>query len=398
MQKNVSAEKSASPDKPLWGKVSHISSGFTSVLVGYASSVVIIIQAATAAGANQAQIASWLLTLGVMVGLASVLYSLYYKMPILISWSTPGAVMLIGAASQYSLPEAIGAFIFSGFLIVLTGFITPISRLIERIPTPLSTAMLGAILMPFCIKAFTPIMDSPVIFIAMVATFFLGRRFLPRYAMLLLLVVGVGLGIFSGAFEGKNIELEVATLEWVTPQISLSAMLNLGLPLYIITMLSQNLPGFVVLKSYQYSAPPKPIFIGTGILNMFCAPFGGFSLNLAAISAAICMNEEVDEDKTQRYRAAIWAGVFYILAGLWATSVVTIFLALPSAISQILAGLALLGTLLMCLQTAFADEHYRESALFTFLVTLSGVSILGVGSTLWGLIAGLVHQRLLKKK
>lgn len=378
-----------------WGNIGHISAGFTAVLIGYTSSIVIIIQAATAAGANPLQIASWLLVLGLMVGVSSIAYSWYYKMPVLMSWSTPGAAMLVAAVGQYALAEVIGAFIVSGFLIVLTGLISPLSRLIEKIPPQLATAMLGAILIPFCLKAFTSVMSSPLTFTLMMVTFFVAKRYLARYAMMLLLIVGVAMAIFSGAFAEQSISLDIAQPVWVTPDFNWMSMLNLSLPLYIITMLSQNLPGFAMMRSYQYQVPAKPVFIGTGIVNMLLAPFGGFSLNLAAISAAICMNEEVDEDRTQRYRSAMWAGVFYVIAGLWATAVVTIFLALPKEISHILAGLALLGTLLMCMQSAFADEKLRESSLYTFLVTLSGITLFGIGATLWGLIAGLLHKKMM---
>lgn len=381
----------------LWGNIRHISSGFTAVLIGYTSSIVIIIQAATAAGATPLQIASWLFVLGLMVGLSSIAYSWYYKMPVLMSWSTPGAAMLVAVVGQYALPEVIGAFIISGFLIVLTGFISPLSRFIEKIPSQLATAMLAAILIPFCLKAFTAVMSSPLTFSCMVVTFFIAKRYLPRYAMMLLLIVGISMAIFSGAFTGQSISLDIAKPVWVTPEFSLMAVLNLSLPLYIITMLSQNLPGFAMMRSYQYQVSVKPVFIGTGFLNMLFAPFGGFSLNLAAISAAMCMNEEVDEDRSQRYRSAIWAGVFYVIAGLWATAVVRVFLVLPQDIANILAGLALLGTLLMCMQSAFTNESLREASLYTFLVTLSGITLFGIGSTLWGLITGLVYKKVMGK-
>lgn len=299
-----------------WFNLSHISAGFTAVLIGYTSSVVIIIQAATSAGASALQIASWLLVLGVTVGVSSIAYSWYYKMPVLMSWSTPGAAMLIAAVAQYTLPQVIGAFVISGFLLLLTGLITPLSRLLENIPSQLATSMLGAILIPFCLKAFTPVTTSPMIFGAMIATFFITKRYLPRYAMMLLLLVGIGIAIFTGAFSGQIIVLNIAEPVWVTLEFDWMAMVNLSLPLYIITMLSQNLPGFAMMRSYQYELPAKPLFIGTGFLNMLTAPFGGFSLNLAAISAAICMNEDVDSDRNQRYKASMWAGGISIIAGL----------------------------------------------------------------------------------
>ncbi|WP_372378248.1 benzoate/H(+) symporter BenE family transporter [Vibrio natriegens] len=377
--------------------LSHLSAGFTAVLVGYTSSVVIIIQAATSAGATPSQIESWLLALGVTMGLTSIAYSWFYKTPILTAWSTPGAAMLVIASQQYDLSVVIGSFVVSGVLILLTGLISPLSRALERIPPQLGTAMLGAILLPFCLGSFQAVSSAPITFLIMFAGFLVAKNTIPRYAMLVLLILGV---VCAVAVEDATLnieELSIAQPMWVTPGLDLGAILNLSIPLYIITMLSQNLPGIAMMKSYQYDTPVKPILMGTGITNILSAPFGGFSVNLAAISAAICMTPEVDSDKTQRYRAVIWAGVFYLIAGVFATTVVAIFLSLPDEVTKILAGFALLGTLMMCLQSAFHDEGYRESALFTFLITLSGISFLGVSATLWGLLVGIMHLRLTHK-
>lgn len=378
--------------------LSHVSAGFTAVLVGYTSSVVIIIQAATSAGATPLQIESWLLALGVAMGVTSIGYSWFYKTPILTAWSTPGAAMLVIASQQYELPVVVGAFVVSGGLILLTGLITPLSRALERIPPQLGTAMLGAILLPFCLNSFKVVSSAPISFLLMFSVFLLAKNVVPRYAMLVLLIIGV---FCSVGVEDATIDitgLSFAQPEWVTPGVTVSAILNLSVPLYIITMLSQNLPGIAMMKSYQYDAPIKPILIGTGITNILAAPFGGFSVNLAAISAAICMTEEVDSDTKQRYRAVIWAGVFYLIAGVFATTVVAVFLSLPDAVTKILAGFALLGTLMMCLQTAFHDEGYRESAMLTFLITLSGFSFLGLSATLWGLLVGSIHLRLFSSR
>nr|WP_319555898.1 benzoate/H(+) symporter BenE family transporter [uncultured Vibrio sp.] len=377
--------------------LSHLSAGFTAVLVGYTSSVVIIIQAATSAGATPSQIESWLLALGVTMGVTSIAYSWFYKTPILTAWSTPGAAMLVIASQQYELSVVIGSFVVSSVLILLTGLISPLSRALERIPPQLGTAMLGAILLPFCLGSFQAVSSAPITFLIMFAGFLVAKNTIPRYAMLVLLILGV---VCAVAVEDATLnieELSVAQPMWVTPGLDLGAILNLSIPLYIITMLSQNLPGIAMMKSYQYDTPVKPILMGTGVTNILSAPFGGFSVNLAAISAAICMTPEVDSDKTQRYRAVVWAGVFYLIAGVFATTVVAIFLSLPDEVTKILAGFALLGTLMMCLQSAFHDEGYRESALFTFLITLSGVNFLGVSATLWGLLVGMMHLRLTHK-
>ncbi|GAL28368.1 benzoate transport protein [Vibrio variabilis] len=366
----------------------HITAGFTAVLVGYTSSVVIILQAATAAGASPAQIESWLLALGVTMGVTSIGFSWYYKMPILTAWSTPGAAILVSSAAEYDMSALIGAFVVSGLMIVITGLVSPLARALQRIPTPLATAMLGAILLPFCVRAFEPAMTTPYAFLWMFLTFIASKRFVPKYTMLLLLVVGCALAFSADGESFSNPELSIAQASWVTPMFDWSAMLNISLPLYIVTMLSQNLPGVAMMKSYQYETPVKPVLVGTGLANVLSAPFGGFSVNLAAISAAICMNDDVDSDKSKRYKAVIWAGVFYLIAGLLASVVVSMFLAFPKEITHMLAGFALLGTLMMCLQSAFDAPDYREPALLVLVVTLSGVTILGINATLWGLIVG----------
>ncbi len=373
----------------------HITAGFTAVLVGYTSSVVIILQAATAAGASPAQIESWLLALGVTMGITSIGFSWYYKMPILTAWSTPGAAILVSSAAEYDMPSLIGAFVVSGVMIVITGLVSPLSRALQRIPTPLATAMLGAILLPFCVRAFEPAMTTPYAFVWMFLTFIVSKRFVPKYTMLLLLVVGCALAFSADSESMSNPDLVIAQASWMTPVLDWSAILNISLPLYIVTMLSQNLPGVAMMKSYQYETPVKPVLVGTGLANVLSAPFGGFSVNLAAISAAICMNDDVDADKSKRYRAVIWAGVFYLIAGLLASVVVSMFLAFPKEITHMLAGFALLGTLMMCLHSAFDSPDYREPALLVLVVTLSGVTILGINATLWGLIAGWLYSVLL---
>ncbi|MFY8350567.1 benzoate/H(+) symporter BenE family transporter [Pseudoalteromonas sp. SSM20] len=382
--------------KPKSLVLSHITAGFTAVLIGYTSSIVIIMQAASAAGATPLQIESWLLALGIAMGVTSIGYSWYFKTPILTAWSTPGAAMLVGIAAGYDLATLLGAFVVSGCLIFITGLISPLAKALKRIPSPLATAMLGAILLPFCVKAFTPLMDAPWLFISMFLTFMVSKRFMPKYAMLCLLLMGLGASFYLNQTMFTKTVLSIASPIWLTPHFEIAAIINIAIPLYIVTMLSQNLAGIAMMNSYQYNAPVKPILIGTGLSNMVLAPFGCFSVNLAAISAAICMNDDVDEDKNQRFKAAMWAGVFYLLAGILASSLVAMFLAFPIHVTNMLAGFALLGTLLMCLQKAFLEDDYREPALLTFLITLSGVSFLGVNSIVWGLLIGWLYARLMK--
>ncbi|MBM7036631.1 benzoate/H(+) symporter BenE family transporter [Vibrio sp. 188UL20-2] len=376
--------------------VSHITAGFTAVLVGYTSSVVIVIQAATTLGATPSQIESWLLALGVVMGITSMTFSWFLKTPILTAWSTPGAAILASGSYFYDLQSIIGAFMVSGLLIVLTGLIKPLNNLIKAVPASLASAMLAAIVLPICLAAFGTLSSTPVLFVVMFLAYIITKKLAPRYTMLVVLVVGVLATLISSQEALLPSTFDMAQPDWIAPQWNIAAIINIALPLYLVTMLSQNLPGIAMLKSHNYDVPVSSILLGTGLFNLLFAPLGAFSVNLAAISAAICMNKDVDSDRTQRYRAAMWAGVFYLLAGVFATSVVALFLSLPSEVSKILAGFALLGTLLMCLQSAFSIEGNQESALITFLVTLSGITLLGISSTLWGLVFGFVYWRVMR--
>lgn len=373
-----------------------MSAGFTTVLVGYTSSVAIVIQAATMAGATPTQLESWLFILGIAMGLSTILLSWMHKSPVVTAWSTPGAAMLITAVGQYDIATNIGAFLLTGLLSFLTGLIKPVSTVLRKVPPQLATAMLAAILLPFCLGSFETINTAPYIFALMFGVFLITKRLMPNYTMLSLLVTGLAITLFLSSDVSKTFELSLAQPSFVHPEFELSAILNITIPLYLVTMLSQNLPGLAVMQSYKYDNPVKPLFTVTGGTTVLSAPFGGFAINLAAITAAFCMTDEVDPDKSQRYRAAIWAGVFYIIAGLFATSVVAIFLSFPPEVTKLLAGLALLGTLVMCLQSSFSDSKYREPALFTFLIALSGVSFMGVSSILLGLVVGLFYLKLIK--
>ena len=381
--------------------ISHISAGFTAVLVGYTSSIVIVIQAAIQAGANSAQISSSLLALGLVMGVTSIGFSWRYRTPILTAWSTPGAAMLIGIVGDFSLNQVIGAYLVSAALITISGMIKPITRGLSAIPVALSAAMLAAILLPFCVKAFVPLAKEPAVFCLLFVSFMVAKQWLPRYSMAILLIIAIGYvfqtDVLTAAVQAQ-LKLTIASPVWITPEFTLLAILNISVPLFIITMLSQHLPGIAMLKSYGYQTQGSALLFGTGMSNVLLAPFGVFSVNLAAISAAICMDNNVDDDPNQRFRATIWAGVFYIFAGLWASSVVALFMALPSAVSNMLAGLALMSTLLLCLQNAFSAISYRESALLTFVCTLSGISFLGIGAAVWGLLLGLTHLGMHKNK
>ncbi|OBQ51901.1 benzoate/H(+) symporter BenE family transporter [Halodesulfovibrio spirochaetisodalis] len=373
--------------------ISHVSSGLAAILVGYTCSVVLVIEAAMGAGATPVQVGSWLFAIGVASGLTSIFFSMYYKVPVLTAWSTPGAALLASSVAGFSLSETIGACIITALLIIMTGATKSISNFIQKIPTALTTAMLAGILIPFGIKTFTPWESTPVLFGSMFVAYLLGKRFYPRYTMLLLIIVGGAVAYFQGALPLGDSPLSITGPVFMSPTWSIASVVSLSIPLFLVTMVSQNIPGIVMIQSHGYSAPFSRLLLGTGFMNLITAPFGGFTCNLAAISAGICMGEEVDPNPKNRYLASASAGMFYLLAGLFSTSLVALFVAMPSELTQMLAGFALLGIIQRSLFLAMQEENTREGALITLLVTASGISFIGINAPVWGLLAGYVMNR-----
>ncbi|WP_105102963.1 benzoate/H(+) symporter BenE family transporter [Microbulbifer pacificus] len=370
--------------------LSAISAGFAAVLVGFTSSVAIVLQAAAAAGASEAQMVSWIGALGLGMGLTCIGFSWYYRAPVVSAWSTPGAALLITSLNGVSLSEAVGAFLFSALLTLLLGLSGAFERVAARVPLPIASAMLAGILLQFGLSVFTSLQANPLLVGAMLATYLVGRKWLPRYGILLVLAAGFTTSWLMGDIHAEQLEWSLGRLTWVSPEFDLSVLLGVGLPLFIVTMTSQNLPGVAILRASGYArVPVSPLIGGTGLMSLVLAPFGGFALNLAAISAAICTGPEAHPDPARRYTAGISAGVFYILAGLFGASVVALFAALPQAMIAGVAGLALIGVIGSSLAGATADPDRREAALITLLITASGVSFYGIGAAFWGLLGGL---------
>lgn len=378
--------------------LAHLSAGFVAVLVGYTSSAAIIFQAAHTVGATEAQIASWMWALGLGMAVSSISLSLYYRIPLLTAWSTPGAALLVTSLAGISLPEATAAFILCGILIAIIGYAGWFERFMHWIPLPLASAMLAGVLLKFGLNAFVSLQQEPLLVGGMLVTFLLMKRLLARYAIPLTLLVGILIAWLSGLMDLSKLSLQWAQPVFVMPAIRLEALIGVGLPLFIVTMASQNIPGVAVLKANGYEAPLSKTIGLTGLTTITLAPFGGYAYNLAAITAAICMGEEVDKDKAKRYLASFSAGLFYLLAGLFGASITSLFLSFPQALILAIAGFALIGTIANSLQAALADSAEREAALIVFLVTASGVSLLGLGSAFWGLIFGLIARFWLVQK
>ncbi|TPG57057.1 benzoate/H(+) symporter BenE family transporter [Ewingella americana] len=375
---------------------SAVIAGFVAVMVGYTSSAAIIFQAAEAAGASVAQIGGWLTMLGLGMGVTSIGLSLWYRTPVVTAWSTPGAALLVTSLPGTSINDAIGVFIFATGLILLCGVTGLFARLMQYIPQALSAAMLGGILLRFGLDAFTSLQSNFPLAGAMCLAYLLARRLLPRYAIVLTLAAGLIVAAWQGDIALQGQTLTFATPEFVMPHFSLAALLGIGIPFFVVTMASQNAPGIATLKAHGYNPPVSSLISWTALVALILAPFGGFTVCIAAITAAICMGEDVHPDPKKRYMAAVAAGGFYLLAGLFGGSIGMLFTALPTPLIHTIAGLALLGTISGSLHRALAEESQRDAAIVTFLITASGLSLLGVGSAFWGLVGGLITHFILR--
>lgn len=370
--------------------LSAIVAGFVAVLVGFASSVAIVFQAAAAAGASAEITASWIGVLGFAMGVSCIGFSWYYKAPILTAWSTPGAALLATSLQDVSLAEAVGVFIFSAVLTTALGLSGWFDKLTRRIPLPIAAAMLAGIMLKFGLDIFTSLRTSPALVLLMITVFLLAKKMWPRYAVPLVLLAGLLFCLAQQQLDFSKVELSLVQLVWVAPAWSWSAILGVGIPLFVVTMTSQNIPGLAVLRSSGYQTPVSPLLSWTGLITLVSAPFGNFSINLAAITAAICSGPEAHPDPAKRYTAGIAAGVFYLITGLAGATVVALFAAFPAELVATVAGLALLGTIAANLATATVDTTHRDAAILTLLITASGVSFFGIASAFWGLVAGLI--------
>ncbi len=364
------------------------SAGFVATLVGFTSSVALVFQAAQAFGASEAVIASWMWALGLGMGLATAIPSLILRKPVMIAWSTPGAAVLASAGLGFDLAQATGAFMVSALMIVLVGFTGWFERVMNRIPMAIAAGLLAGVLVNFGMAAFSAVQAAPLLVLAMLTTYLLNKRWLPRYAVPLTLLVAVAVAAAQGSIAWSKVAWDWAVPIWTTPRFTWQAAVSVALPLFVVTMASQNMPGVAVIHATGYQMPISRIISMTGLATLVLAPFGGYALNLAAITAAICMGPEAHPDPGRRYAAAVINGLLYVLVGLFGAAVAGLLIAFPKELVAAIAGLALLSTIGSGLVAALRDEAHREPALITFLVTASGVTLVGIGSAFWGVVAG----------
>ncbi len=372
------------------GWFSLISSTLAAVVVGFASTILVVMEAARSVGATPGQQASWAAALCFGMAASSFFLSWRYRMPMITAWSTPGAVLIATSGGGITYANALGAFVVAGLLMVVAGLVKPLERAIEKIPAPIAAAMLAGVLLRYTLGVPGAAMAMPFAVLPLIAVFFGLRLSYPLYAVPVVVVAGVVIAGFSGSFAGDCCSFGITVLEWTPPVFDLETILSIGVPLFLVTMASQNLPGFAVLRASGYQPPVRPALLVTGVTSAALAPFGSHAVNMAAITASIVTGPDCHPDPKKRWLVAWPYLILYGLIGLMAASFVHVLGALPKELVTAIAGLALFSPLMGGVIAMMKEPRDIESALITFLVTASGLTAMGVGSAFWGLVAGLV--------
>ncbi|MEL0629151.1 benzoate/H(+) symporter BenE family transporter [Psychromonas aquatilis] len=372
--------------------IAAMSGGLVAVIVGFSSSLALIYQLVINLGGDANLVASWFLALGISMGILSIALSCYFRIPILIAWSTPGAALLLGNSQGFTLEQAVAGFIICAIMLFIFPFLIPINKIFKWIPPQLASAMLAGILLSFGVSVFEQMNLQPTLAIPMFVCYLLAKRFVPQWALIIVITSSVFLAWQLQLIKAEHIEWQWSEWQFIQPDFSLSVLVGISLPLFIVTTAVQNLPGIAMLQSFGYQAPIKHILSITGLFNIVFACFGSFALNLAAISASICMTEDVHKNPSNRYWASVWGGIFYIILGFFAAYIIAWFALLPKSLILTLAGLALFGTIVHSLQHSVNSEssQVNEAAVVTLLITASPLSLWGLNSVIWGLIGGLL--------
>ncbi|WP_166361739.1 benzoate/H(+) symporter BenE family transporter [Pseudomonas akapageensis] len=372
--------------------------GFIATVISYAGPLVIIFQAAQTAQLSQELLSSWVWAISIGSALLGIGLSLRYRVPVIIAWSAPGSALLVTLLPGISMNEAVGAYLLSSLIIFVVGISGAFDRIIGKLPGAIAAAMLAGILFRFGTGLFVSLQGQPVLVLAMFATYLVCKRLLPRYAVMAVLVVGCAIAMFTGQLHSEALVIGLATPVWITPQFSLAAALNIALPLVMVALTGQFVPGMAVLRASGYATPASPIIASSALGTALLAPFGCHGLNLAAITAAICTGREAHEDPGKRYVAGVVGGLCYLVLGIFGATLVSLFTAFPKELIAALAGLALFGAIAGALAGAMAVPNDREAALVTFLTTASGMSLFGLSAAFWGLIFGMAAHLLLSAR
>lgn len=377
-----------------------IIAGIVTALVGFTSSFAVVLAGLRSVGADTGQAASGLLALTLVFGVAVLWLAWWSRVPVTLAWSTPGAALLAaGGMVDGGWPAAVGAFLVTGVLIALTGLIPALGRLLARIPAALAQAMLAGVLLPLCLAPFQAVGSVPTLVLPVILCWLLMMRFVPRWsvpAALLVALAGITVHLVSSG-TAVSTDTVLPALVWTTPSFTLQAAVGIALPLFIVTMASQNIPGVAVLKSFGYETPWRPAMLFTGFGTVLGAPFGAHAINLAALSAALAAGEEAGPDRSKRWVAGFTSGLAYLVLAAFSAALVTLVNAAPGGLLEAVAGLALLGTLAAAISAALQETADRIPAVVTFLMAASGLSVAGIGAAFWALAAGLLVRAALRK-
>lgn len=375
-----------------------IIAGLISVIVNYGGTFILIFQAAQMAGLSPELTASWVWSISIGVGITGILLSWYTKEPIITAWSTPAAAFLITALIAVPYSEAIGAYLLSALAFIILGITGYFGKLIRLIPVSIASGLLAGILLQFGISTFSNMTIDPILAISMFFIYIIAKRFSARYAIVCVLSFGFILLLLQSQIDFSGFELKLATPIFTEPTFSINALLSVALPLFLITLTGQYMPGLLILKNEGFKTNAKPILAITGLGSLLMAPFGSHAFNLAAITAAICTGKESHEDPSKRWIAGVAAGIFYILVGIFGVTLAALFAAFPTTFISTLAGLALLSTIAGSLANAISDNNTREAAMITFLATAANINLFGIGGAFWGLVLGLISYFILNGK
>ena len=377
---------------------SSVTAGFLAVLVSFTGPLAIFYQAAQAAQVDSSMFASWVWGISIGAAVSGIALSWVLRMPVITAWSAPGTALLIALFPNLSLGEAVGAYISAAAILLAIGLSGSVDRVMAHVPKGLASGMMAGILLPFGLNAFGAVGSMPLLAFGMIGAYLVFRRWVPRYSVMLLLVAGSLLATMLDATHFSRVELHLVAPRFITPAWSWSSTFSLALPLVLVTLTGQYLPGMAVLRTAGYAANVRPIMSVNSLVSLAVACSGGITIAIAAITAAMCTGPDAHEDPRRRYVAGIANGVFYLLAGLCGGSIVMLFAALPKELVVTLAGLALLGPIVANLAGVIHADDHREAAVITFLATASGMRLLGLGSAFWGIAIGMVAYRVLQAK
>ncbi|MDD2509469.1 MAG: benzoate/H(+) symporter BenE family transporter [Aliarcobacter skirrowii] len=379
-----------------WSDLTHpVVAGLISVIVNYGGTFILIFQAAKVAGLSPELTASWVWSISIGVGLTGIILSWISREPIITAWSTPAAAFLVTALATTPYAEAVGAYLISAAAFVMLGLSSWFERVIRLIPPGVAAGLLAGILLPFGIGAFSGMSIDPLLAGLLIVAYVVLKRFTARYAVVGILVLGLAFLLIQDRVDLSGLTLKLASPVFTMPEFSLNALLSVALPLFLITLTGQYMPGMLVLRNDGFRSSANPIVTVTGLGSLLMAPFGSHAFNIAAITAAICTGREAHENPDKRWIAGIAAGVFYILVGVFGVTLAAVFMAFPATFITTLAGLALLGTIGSSLASAMADAKAREASLITFLAAAANITLLGIGGAFWGLVIGLVAYAML---